>query len=279
MKPRLCTPKKIAVIVTASGMAGRDYLSGVFRYVNTKTQWMLELFNNVEECLRWQKQHGKPDGVISLLPHDRDSLCALLKANIPTVIVDTPLTVGRFRTDKTSFIQLNDEAIGSAAAEHLLSRGRFNSFACLIDEPYFKYPFCREQGFRNRLAKAGESVKTIILPEKNATNRDVEAFDLTIARLPRYVKEGNEFETITYTAEETDFTLWCDGEVVATTNSTIRYAADKVFGSPDEPTDISFVALDQMPHDGRWYTISGILLPKKPVSSGLYIHNGKVVKL
>ena len=59
MKPRLCTPKKIAVIVTASGMAGRDYLSGVFRYVNTKTQWMLELFNNVEECLRWQKQHGK----------------------------------------------------------------------------------------------------------------------------------------------------------------------------------------------------------------------------
>ena len=75
------------------------------------------------------------------------------------------------------------------------------------------------------------------------------------------------------------FAIERDGEVVATTNSTIRYAADKVFGSPDEPTDISFVALDQMPHDGRWYTLSGILLPKKPVSSGLYIHNGKVVKL
>ena len=185
MKPQLCAPRKIAVIVTASGMAGRDYLSGVFRYVNTKTQWMLELFNNVEECLRWQKLHGKPDGVISLLPHDRNSLRALLKANVPTVIVDTPLPVGRIRTDKISFIQLNDEAIGSAAAEHLLSRGRFNSFACLIDEPYFKYPFCREQGFRNRLAKAGESVKTVILPEKNATDRDMEAFDLTIARLPR----------------------------------------------------------------------------------------------
>ncbi len=185
MKPRLCAPKTIAVIVTASGMAGRDYLSGVFRYVNTKTQWMLELFNNVEECLRWQTQHGKPDGVISLLPHDRDSLRALLKANIPTVIVDTPLTVGRFHTDTTSFIQLNDEAIGSAAAEHLLSRGHFNSFVCLIDEPYFKYPFCREQGFRKRLAKAGQSAKTVILSEKDASNRDIEAFDLTIARLPR----------------------------------------------------------------------------------------------
>ena len=185
MKPRFCEPTPIAVIVTAYGMAGRDYLSGVFRYVNTKTQWMLELFNNVEECLRWQKQHGKPDGVISLLPHDRDSLRTLLKANIPTVIVDTPLTVGRFHTDTTSFIQLNDEAIGSAAAEHLLSRGRFNSFVCLIDEPYFKYPFCREQGFRKRLAKAGQSAKTVILSEKDATNRDIEAFDLTIARLPR----------------------------------------------------------------------------------------------
>ena len=185
MKTKLGMQKKIAVIVTASGMAGRDYLSGVFRYVNTKTQWMLELFNNVEEYQRWQKQHGKPDGVISMLPHVRDSLRTLLKANIPTVIVGPPFPVGKVRTDKTSFIQLNDEAIGVAAAEHLLSRGRFNSFVCLIDEPYFKYPFCREKGFKDRLSKAGQFVKTIILPEMNATNRDMEAFNLTIARLTR----------------------------------------------------------------------------------------------
>jgi hypothetical protein len=75
------------------------------------------------------------------------------------------------------------------------------------------------------------------------------------------------------------FTIERDGEVIAVTPSNIRYAANNVLGTPDKPTDISFVNLEQTAHDGRWYTISGILLPKKPVSSGLYIHNGKVVKL
>ena len=73
------------------------------------------------------------------------------------------------------------------------------------------------------------------------------------------------------------FAIERDGELVAMTSSQIGYKANQVVGSPEEPTDISFVRLDEMPQDGNWYTIAGIRLGKKPAVSGLYIHDGKVV--
>ena len=76
-------------------------------------------------------------------------------------------------------------------------------------------------------------------------------------------------ETLTFTIER-------DGETVATTGSSIAYAANSVIGTPEQPTDIRFVSVDQMPADGRWYTTAGILLQKKPTRAGLYIYNGKV---
>ena len=81
--------------------------------------------------------------------------------------------------------------------------------------------------------------------------------------------DSNTGETLTFAIER-------DGETIAMTGSHISYAANKVIGSPDQPTAINFTALDQMPHDGKWYTTSGIQLPKKPTRSGLYIYNGKV---
>lgn len=71
------------------------------------------------------------------------------------------------------------------------------------------------------------------------------------------------------------FAIERDGEIIATTNELMDYKANAVIGSPDEPTKISFV------HAGndtdRWYTISGIQLPKRPTAAGVYIFNGKKV--
>jgi hypothetical protein len=72
------------------------------------------------------------------------------------------------------------------------------------------------------------------------------------------------------------FAIERNGETIAMTSSHISYAPNKVIGTPDAPTTISFTALAQMPRDGKWYTTSGIQLQKKPTRSGLYIYNGKV---
>ena len=81
--------------------------------------------------------------------------------------------------------------------------------------------------------------------------------------------DDNTDQTLTFMLER-------DGETIAMTDSRISYAANKVLGTPDEPTAINFMSLAEMPHDGKWYTLGGVLIGKKPTRSGLYIYNGKV---
>ena len=73
------------------------------------------------------------------------------------------------------------------------------------------------------------------------------------------------------------FVIEREGETVAMTNSRISYAPNKVLGTPEQPIVISFTAIDNMPIDGKWYTVGGILVGKKPTKSGVYIHDGKTV--
>ncbi len=81
--------------------------------------------------------------------------------------------------------------------------------------------------------------------------------------------DANTDETLTFVLER-------NGETIAMTGSHISYAPNKVLGTPNEPTAINFTALDEMPRDGKWYTMGGVLIGKKPTRSGLYIYNGTV---
>ena len=87
-----------------------------------------------------------------------------------------------------------------------------------------------------------------------------------------YLNIGNDDMSDT----QLTFALERNGEIVAMTGSQMTYAPNKAIGTPAEPTEISFVALDQMPNDGKWYTLGGIRLDKKPTQTGHYIYNGKV---
>ena len=73
------------------------------------------------------------------------------------------------------------------------------------------------------------------------------------------------------------FIIERDGKVLATTDSHINYEPNQLLGTPNQPTEINFVPLSDMPNDGKWYTISGMQLSRKPSASGLYIHNGQVI--
>ena len=71
------------------------------------------------------------------------------------------------------------------------------------------------------------------------------------------------------------FAIEREGEIVASTQEIMTYQANAVVGSPDEPTAIDFVRADY--ENGKWYSISGMQLQKRPTRSGLYIFNGKKV--
>ena len=63
-------------------------------------------------------------------------------------------------------------------------------------------------------------------------------------------------------------------DLIAVTGEVMKYEPDGISGSPEMPTQISFVTADQLPQHG-WYTVQGIKLPKAPTQSGVYIYNGK----
>ena len=71
------------------------------------------------------------------------------------------------------------------------------------------------------------------------------------------------------------FAIERDGEIVASTGEVMTFNANAVIGSPDEPTVINFLHADY--EDGKWYTIGGQHLQKKPTQRGLYIYNGKKI--
>ena len=72
------------------------------------------------------------------------------------------------------------------------------------------------------------------------------------------------------------FAIERDGEIIASTPEIMTFKTNAVVGSPDEPTAINFVRTEYE-KDGKWYTISGLPLQKKPVLRGIYIFNGKKV--
>ena len=71
------------------------------------------------------------------------------------------------------------------------------------------------------------------------------------------------------------FAIERDGEIVASTREIMTFKTNDVIGTPDEPTAINFVRATY--ENGKWYTISGVQLPKKPTQKGIYIYNNKKV--
>ena len=72
------------------------------------------------------------------------------------------------------------------------------------------------------------------------------------------------------------FAIQRGDDIIATTAAIMNYESNAVSGSPMEPTVINFV-YGEGPQDDVWYTLSGIKLPSKPQSKGVYIHNGQRV--
>ena len=173
----------IAIVPNIAGASGRDHLSGVLKYINTGKRWNPQIMNTPDDLLLVCGERCPPDGIITITPPG--ALERLMAFRIPVVVTDYPPVWKRKPPPHVSFVQLDDEAIGVAAARHLLSRAAFNSFVMVIDEPALLYTRERERGFRKELTAHGHFVKTFIIDENPVNSRAYEAFLRTFERLPR----------------------------------------------------------------------------------------------
>jgi hypothetical protein len=94
---------------------------------------------------------------------------------------------------------------------------------------------------------------------------------------PLYLTIGGEKQT------DIRFAIERDGNIIANSNEQMTFRVNAIVGSPDEPTAISFsgetTGIDIVGNyqEGKWYTVGGIQLSKKPTYPGVYIYNNRKV--
>lgn len=80
--------KTISVVIRDLGAAERDYLTGVFRFVNTQANWSIKLYNDRAGLEGVLSDRAASDGILAVLPHRSDAKAALWFGDVPTVLVD-----------------------------------------------------------------------------------------------------------------------------------------------------------------------------------------------
>ena len=150
--------KKVLVLSTINGLAGRSCLTGIFRYVNSGLDWSIRFIERPDEgganALDFLSS-GEADGVIVSLDRQTELLPHILKTRLPVVMIHDKTGIAPRKRRNFVLVRNDDIAVGRLAARHLLERGRFASFVYLPTENRTSWSIFRERGFRMELARLG----------------------------------------------------------------------------------------------------------------------------
>ena len=151
--------KHIVLAIRLAGEPGRQKLRGVYRYISEHhLNWHLELIRadddiSVEYVASLAGR--KVDGIVYSLPRAKDCSAALSRLAIPTVTIDVfdaPALERRTRNLVT--IRSDSEAIGRAAAHHLITLGTCRSYAFVPDRSMAVWSRLRGEGFLHELKRS-----------------------------------------------------------------------------------------------------------------------------
>ena len=183
--------KKVIMSISLRRASSRDVLSGVFRYLETSSEWTLRLMQPEENPLTPEKvldaEKENVAGVFITGAEPPELVDALSQSSLPIAAIGITPHILQSRKGKTVFV-LNDNAgIGSMGANYLLKLGKFNAFgfvptyigAYWIDE--------RAEAFRARIAASQPDAVVETFPASPATgsDEDIAALAEWIAALPK----------------------------------------------------------------------------------------------
>ncbi len=183
--------KKVIMSISLRRASGRDVLAGVFRYLETSSDWTLRLMQPEENPLTPEKiRDAENENVGGVFITDEESpelMRALSETTLPLAVIGIKPSYLQARKGRTIFV-LNDNAgIGAMGADYLIRLGKFNSFgfvptydgAYWIDE--------RAEAFRARIAATLPGTAVEIFPAAHATgsDEDIAAIADWIAALPK----------------------------------------------------------------------------------------------
>ena len=155
--------KKVIVAYSANTVAAREFITGVFKFVNSGGEWNIRLFGNPYDMTPQTVADAKRDGVDGILTGfavKTPGYNALLKSGIPLVLNNFPAQLPPPDLPHIAVLHNDEIGIGCKGAAFLCGRGRFRSFAYVPDNAKSWWSTYRQRGFRLELARRGHKCRT-----------------------------------------------------------------------------------------------------------------------
>ena len=155
--------KKVLVAYSANCVAAREFIIGVFKFINEGHDWNVHMLGNpyeiTPETVRNAIRDGT-DGVLTGFNMVTPGYKELIKANIPLVLNNFPSQLPPPDIPNISVLHNDEIAIGRKAASFLRMKGNFRTFAYVPDKTKSWWSTYRQRGFRIELAKHSIPCKT-----------------------------------------------------------------------------------------------------------------------
>ena len=123
---------RVFVLANLASLAGRQHITGIYRFLGEGHLWDLNLIRSFADysprILRAAIRDGY-DGYIFVAPGDRDTNALYARLGAPVVFIDQPNKAILARIPDSVFVNDDNDAIGKAAAQRLLSTPTVKSFA------------------------------------------------------------------------------------------------------------------------------------------------------
>ncbi len=177
--------RNVIVCVSLAHAAERDFLSGVFRFLDEGHNWKVRIVQEhppfSEKSLRELERRGGADGIIISDAYRGDLIPALVDTAIPLAVVSGvafqkthPLIARR----KPTFVVHNDNtSIGRLGFRHFCDCGKFNSYGFVPTERGVIWSDEREESFVRAARSAGFRAK--------AFRKSADALGAWLADLPK----------------------------------------------------------------------------------------------
>lgn len=172
MKKRSSAVRQITICASLAHTAERDFLSGIFRFLDEGHRWKINLIQSsppfTAAALARAESSGETDGIIISDAHARDLIPELTTTRIPLAVVsgtafrtNHPLIK---RSNPTVVVHNDNAAIGRLAFRHFCDCGKFNSFGFVPTERGVIWSDEREESYLRTARAAGFRAKVFRNP-------------------------------------------------------------------------------------------------------------------
>lgn len=150
--------KKVLVAYSANNVAAREFVIGVFNFVNDGTDWSIRMVGNPYDITPAMVEAAEKEGIDGILTGFNKvtpGYKALMASDIPIVLNNFPPDFQPPEKPNIAVVHNDEIAIGRKCAAFLRTKGNFRTFAYVPDKAKSWWATYRKRGFRLELAKHG----------------------------------------------------------------------------------------------------------------------------